>query len=262
MKRLMALFLIGFVILASGCIGDQVGLTKEKVLTAIENIETARYDQNFSMSMHIMEEKTNKTFNFNMIFNITGVFNRTSGFDAGNMSFSMHFMGMDVNMDWPYFVNGTQVFFKIDGKRYNATDEEDISSQARGSMNIIYIEKLLESKNVTIKKLASSYAFRVNVTFWEIANATNQTGYLLSELNGDNVKNITTNEGWIEVHLREDGTPVYIEEYLDLTMVFEDETVAHVTVHESIRLHDINEPVKIRVPEEIENAPSMDEAFW
>lgn len=268
MKRLMALFLIGFVVLASGCIGQSVGLTEEKVLEALQSIETASYDQNFSMSMHFTDPDTNKTINFTMSGRVLGVFNKTAGLEKGNMSMTVHMMGMDVNMDWPYFVNNSSVYFMVDGKWYNVSPDDDLYSQARGSLNVDYIRNLLEEKNITIEKLADGYAFRVNVTFWEFVNATNQTGYLndLWSVDGERWVNVTTNSGWVEVHLRDDGMPTFIETYMDLVVTikgFDDRTEKlYMTIHDTVALSNINEPVRIKAPEGIEGAEDFEEMFW
>ncbi len=267
MKRMIALFLIGFVVLASGCIGQSVGLTEEQVLEAIQNLDTASYDQNFSMSMHFTDPDTNKTVNITMSGHVIGVFNKTAGLEKGNMSMRVHMMGMDVNMDWPYFVNNTSVYFNIDGRWYRVPPDDDLYSHAKGSLNVDYIRNLLNEKNVTIEKLADGYAFRVNVTFWEFVNATNQTGYL-NELWGagsERMVNVTTKSGWVEVHLREDGTPVFIETYMDLVLtinVFDDKKMeAYLTVHDRVSLSNINEPVEIEVPQGLENARYIHEIF-
>ncbi|AEK72679.1 hypothetical protein GQS_03890 [Thermococcus sp. 4557] len=268
MKRLMALFLIGFVVLASGCMGDQAGLTEEKVLEALQSIETASYDQNFSMSMHFTDPYTNKTINFTMSGRSVGVFNNTAGLEKGNMSITMHMMGMDVNMDWPYFVNNSSVYFMVDGKWYNVSPDDDLYSQARGSLNVDYIRNLLNEKNVTIEKLADGYAFRVNVTFWEFANATNQTGYLneLWSVDGERGVNVTTNSGWVEVHLTKDGMPTFIETHMYLIMTIKnysgETTDIHMILHETVALSNINEPVEIKASEGIKNAGDFEEIFW
>ena len=268
MKQLMALFLIGFVVLASGCIGKSVGLTEEKVLEAIQNIDTASYDQNFSMSMHFTDPDTNKTINITMSGRAVGVFNKTAGLEKGNMSMTVHMMGMDVNMDWPYFVNNSSVYFMVDGKWYNVSPDDDLYSHAKGSLNVDYIRNLLKEKNVTIEKLADGYAFRVNVTFWEFVNATNQSGYL-NELWGagsERMVNVTTKSGWVEVHLRDDGTPTFIETYMDIVLtinIFDDEKVeAYLTVHNTVSLSNINEPVEIEAPQGLENAGDFEEISW
>ncbi|ASJ12005.1 hypothetical protein [Thermococcus thioreducens] len=267
MRRIMALLLVGLVVLASGCIGDGVGLTKEKILNAIDNIETARYDQNFSMTMHFTEPITNRTVNITMSGRVIGMFNKTSGLETGNMTMNMHTMGMNITFTWPYFVNGTLVYLKVDGKWYNVPNNNDISTQAKGSLNVDYIENLLKMKNVTIKTLADGYAFRVNVTFWEFVNATNQTGYL-NEAWGNLPGNVTvdTKSGWVEVHLRDDGTPVFIETYMDVVMtmtgISEKPVEVHMTVHDEVKLSEVNKPVHIVAPNGIENASDFDEMFW
>ncbi|ASJ04204.1 hypothetical protein [Thermococcus barossii] len=267
MRKIVVLLLVGLIVLASGCIGKDVGLTKEKVLSAIENIETARYDQNFSVTMHFTDPSTNRTVNITMSGRAMGVFNKTAGRERGNMSMKTHTMGMDINFNWPYFINGTNAYINVDGKWYRVSSDDTIYSQAKGSLNVAYIENLLEKKNVTIKKLANGYAFRVNVTFWEFVNATNQTGYL-NEVWGTLPGNVTvdTKSGWVEVHLRDDGTPVFIETYMDVvlkvTAVSEEPIEIHVAVHEEVRLSDVNEPVEIPVPAGITNAADFGDGFW
>jgi len=267
MKRVMALLLVGLIMLASGCIGENVDLTKEKVLNALNNIETARYDQNFSMTMNFVDPGTNKTVNITMSGRVIGMFNRTAGLEKGNMSMKTHTMGMDINFDWPYFVNGTSTYINVDGKWYRVSSDDTIYSQAKGSLNVAYIENLLKRKNVTIQKLASGYAFRVNVTFWEFVNATNQTSYL-NEAWGTLPGNVTvdTKSGWVKVHLRDDGTPVFMETYMDIVMtitaISEEPVEVHMTVHKGVRLSDVNKSVEISVPAGITNASNFGEMFW
>lgn len=66
MRKILTTFLLAIIVVMSGCIGENAGLTKEKVLTAIQNIETARYNESFSMSMNIFDPNTNKTVNVTM----------------------------------------------------------------------------------------------------------------------------------------------------------------------------------------------------
>ncbi|WP_240910649.1 hypothetical protein [Thermococcus sp. MV11] len=268
MKRAVALILMAVVVLASGCIGKGVGLTEEKVLEALQSIETASYDQNFSMSMHFTDPEGNKTINFTMSGRVLGVFNNTAGLERGNMSITMHMMGMDVNMNWPYFVNNSSVYFMVDGKWYNVSPDDDLYSRAQGSLNVDYIRNLLRTKNVTIEKLPDGYAFRVNVTFWEFVNATNQSGYLneLWSVDGERRVNVTTNSGWVEVHLTKDGTPTFIETHMEVILAVKGydgrTTDIYVTLHESVALSNINEPVEIKAPEGIESAGDFEEIFW
>lgn len=267
MKKLIALFLLGLVIAASGCIGDGTGLTKEKVLTSLKSIETARYDQNFSMSMYFTDPSTSKTVNMSMSGRALGAFNRSAGIDTGNMSLRMHTMGMDIKLNWPYFINGTSAYFKVDGKWYNASSSDSLYRQAKGSLNVDYIENLLRNRNVTIRKLTNGYAFRVNITFWEFVNATNQTGYL-KEVWGPSLDrvNVTTNSGWVEVHLRNDGTPTFVEVHMNLTMAFKfapkETVVAHLTVQQSTVFSDVNGMAGIKIPKGIKSAGDFKDVVW
>ncbi|WP_367883843.1 hypothetical protein [Thermococcus peptonophilus] len=223
MRKIIAVLLLGMLAIASGCIGEKAGLTKEKVLTAIQNIETAHYNESFSMNMNVYDPNTNKTLNVMMSGNARGVFNKSAGIEVGNMSVTTRTMGMNISMNWPYFANGSNVYFKIDGKWYLVPSNNDLYDKAKGSLNVGYIEKLLQEKNVTFKKLGEEYAFRVNVTFWEFVNATNQSAYLNEMWGGPLSDNITvnTNTGWVEVHFRSDGTPTFIETYMNLTITFD-----------------------------------------
>lgn len=268
MRRLTVFFMVGLILLASGCIGEKVGLTEEKVLKALQSIETAEYQRNFSMSMHFTDPDTNRTIRISMLGNVSGLFNKTSGLERGNMSVTMHMMGMDVNMNWPYFTNGTEVYFKVDGKWYLVPPNDDLHSRAQGALNVEYIRSLLKTKNVTIKRLAKGYAFRVNVTFWEFANATNQSGYFneLWSVDGENRVNVTTTSGWVEVHLTDEGMPTFIETYMNIIMTvkeYDGHTVdIYMTLHETVFLSNINEPVRIDAPEGIESAGNFEEIFW
>jgi outer membrane lipoprotein-sorting protein len=267
MKKIIAALIIGVLAIASGCIGEKAGLTEEKVLTAIQNIETASYNESFSMSVQIFEPHTNKTANITTTAHVIGAFNKSAGLEMGNITINMRTMGMNINMDWPYFTNGSSVYFNIDGKWYLVPPTNDLYERARGSLNVDYIEKLLEEKNVTFKELDEGYAFRVNLTFWELANATNRTAYL-KEAWGPLYSNITinTNRGWVEVHFRNDGTPTFIETYMDVTITLsvspQKPATIHEIVHDSVILSNINEPINIKAPREIENAGNFEDVFW
>lgn len=102
MRRAIAFIVIAIVVLASGCIGDSVGLTEEKVLEAIQSIETGKYDQNFSVSMQFTDPDTNKEITLTMSGRSTGVFNNTARLENGTMNLTAHMMGLDVGMNWPY----------------------------------------------------------------------------------------------------------------------------------------------------------------
>lgn len=268
MRRAIAFIVIAIVVLASGCIGDSVGLTEEKVLEAIQSIETGKYDQNFSVSMQFTDPDTNKEITLTMSGRSTGVFNNTARLENGTMNLTAHMMGLDVGMNWPYFVNGSDVYFKVDGKWYYVPPSEELSSKAKVSLNVDYIRNLLEVKNVTIKELSSGYAFRVNVTFWEFVNATNQSEYVeeLWGVDGERWVNVTTKAGWVEVHLTKDGMPTLIEKHMELVITVGayggKTTDIHMTIHETIALWDINEPIEIKTPGGIENAGNFEEISW
>ena len=265
MRKLLALVVMAVIVVASGCVGSGVGLTEEKVVKAIQNIETARYNQNFSMKMYFVDPDTNKTVNISMSGHVIGVLNKTSGLETGNMTMKMHMMGMDVNMDWPYFINGTRVYFKVDGKWYYVPPQNDLYTRTQGSLDLAYLKNLLAEKNVTIKKLSDGYAFRVNVTFWEFVNATNRSSYLTKLWGGRDDVNVTTQSGWVEVHLMKDGTPTYIETYMKLIVTvkgYDGKTAdIHMTIHETVALSDINEHFVITAPKGIEKAGNFDEVF-
>ncbi|WP_297519053.1 hypothetical protein [Thermococcus sp.] len=265
MRRLVAVLLMVAIVLASGCIGSGVGLTEEKVLNAVQGIDTAKYAQNFSMSMYFIEPHTNRTVNLTVLGHVTGVFNRTAKAEIGNMSMRVHASGMNITLNWPYFINGSTAYFKIDGRWYRA-EQDNLYTEASGSLNIKYIENLLKTKNVTIEKLADGYAFRVNVTFWEYVKATNQTSYLRDKWGNESRVNVTTRSGWVEVHLRKDGTPTFIETYMNLVLAISglngEEIDVHMVIHNSVSLSDINGHVEINAPEGINKAKNLEEALW
>ncbi|NJE47843.1 hypothetical protein E3E35_10655, partial [Thermococcus sp. GR7] len=61
MKKILALFLVGFVLFASGCVEEKTGLTKDKVLNALESINSMDYGENITVSMHAKDPMTNET---------------------------------------------------------------------------------------------------------------------------------------------------------------------------------------------------------
>jgi hypothetical protein len=93
-------------------------------------------------------------------------------------------------------------------------------------------------------------------------NATNRMDYLKKEL-GPLSSSITvkTNAGWVEVHLRSDGTPTFIETHMDVTITVSIPLQGQVTVreiiHDSVTLWGINEKVNIMTPKGIENAKPL-----
>ncbi|WP_297510443.1 hypothetical protein [Thermococcus sp.] len=256
MRRIWALLLAGLVLFASGCIGDSVGLNEEKVMKAIESIHTGTYQENVSITMNLTDPSSNKTVDVLMKFKTSGAFNLSSGIEAGNFSLLMEYFGMNITANWPYFLNGTQAFFRIKGKWYNVTNA-DIANESRGSLNIEAIKRLLNVKNVTIKKLSEGYSFRINVTYWELVNITNRSDLVLSQMKMRDIENVTTKEGWVEVHLTKEGYPVYVEEYFRVVVkikTWDSAVPINVTIHDVVVFRDINGKVEIKAPEGLEKA--------
>ncbi|WP_297501801.1 hypothetical protein [Thermococcus sp.] len=263
MRKVWALFLAGLVLFASGCIGDGVGLTEEKVMKAIESIHTGTYQENISLAMNFTEPSSNKTVEMLMKFKSIGAFNLSSGIEAGNFSLFMEYFGMNITANWPYFLNGTRAFFKIKGKWYNATGAE-LANESRGSLDIEAIKKLLKEKNVTIRKLSEGYSFRVNITYWELVNITNRSNLVLSQMKRKNIESVTTKEGWVEVHLTRQGYPVYVEEYFRMVIkikTWKGVMPVRVTLHDVVVFRNINRKVEIKTPEGLNNAPPINEAL-
>jgi hypothetical protein len=263
MRKLVALLIATFVVLSAGCVGKGTGLDEEKVLHALENMRTASYSENTSISMIFPNPDSNRSVEMSFFFKVDGTFNMSSELEAGNFSMILEMAGMNVTAKWPYFINGTQAFYRIKGKWYNATSEA-ISNDSRGSLNVDYIRGLLEKKNVTIEKLPDGYAFRVNVTFWEVVNATGKTDFVLRDMERKGIENVTTEEGWVEVHLTKEGYPLYIEEYLRAIVEIKNwkgTIPVNVTVHNTVVFRNINGEVKIESPGRLEGAPSIEEVL-
>lgn len=125
------------------------------------------------MSMNIFDLNINKMVNVMMLGSIVGVFNKSVGIEVGNMNLIICMMGMDINMNWLYFINGFDVYFNIDGKWYFVLFNNDFYNRVRVFLNVDYIEKFFREKNVIFKKLGDVYVFCVNVIFWEFVNVIN-----------------------------------------------------------------------------------------
>lgn len=190
----------------------------------IQNIEIVCYNESFFMSMNIFDLNINKMVNVMMLGSIVGVFNKSVGIEVGNMNLIICMMGMDINMNWLYFINGFDVYFNIDGKWYFVLFNNDFYNRVRVFLNVDYIEKFFREKNVIFKKLGDVYVFCVNVIFWEFVNVINQIIYF-NEVWGlffDNIM-VNMNVGWVEVYFRDDGILMFIEIYIDLIIIIFDE---------------------------------------
>lgn len=224
MRKILIIFFLVIIVVMSGCIGENVGFIKEKVLMVIQNIEIVCYNESFFMSMNIFDLNINKMVNVMMLGSIVGVFNKSVGIEVGNMNLIICMMGMDINMNWLYFINGFDVYFNIDGKWYFVLFNNDFYNRVRVFLNVDYIEKFFREKNVIFKKLGDVYVFCVNVIFWEFVNVINQIIYF-NEVWGlffDNIM-VNMNVGWVEVYFRDDGILMFIEIYIDLIIIIFDE---------------------------------------
>jgi len=260
-KVILSLFLVAVVVLAAGCVGRGTGLTEEKVLNAIKNIKTAHYSENFTMAMDFTVPEDNTTVNMTMKFKISALMNRVKRRVLGNYTGWVYYNGLNITFDWPLYIEGNYSYLKVDGKWYNATDNQETGS---GSYNLDAIRNILNSTNVSMMPIRDGYQFKLNITFEQFANATGRTYALnrLFRINGT----VETHEGWVLVKLKNDGTPYYIETYFDLTLYIPhpltDEAIpVHITLHDSEALSKINEPVIIEKPKGVENAPRL-EGLW
>lgn len=260
-KVLLSAVVALLVVFAAGCVGKSTGLTEEKVIHAIKNIKTAHYDENFTMAMDFTLPEENMTVNLTMNLRITAMLDRVNKRALGNYTGWAYYNGLNISFNWPVYIEGNDTYFQVNHRWYNATDKQESGS---GSYNLDAIRSLLNSTNVTILPIADGYQFKLNLSFEQFANATGRTYALdkLFRLNGS----VKTNEGWVLVKLKNDGTPYYIETYFDLTLMIPDpitkESVpVHLRVHDREALTKINEPVIIKRPEGIENAPPFN-GLW
>lgn len=262
MKKLLAVLLLGVVLVASGCIGSGTGLTEEKVLNALQSIKTAHYTENYTMKMYFKVPAENRTVNLTARYHVSALLDRVNRTAAGNITGWTHYQGVNVTFKWPFYVSGNQTFLKVDGRWYNATDSDEVHS---GSFNLRAVEAILEAHNVTITPIGGGYQFKLNITYMEFVNATGRAGFV-SEITANTNATIKTNEGWILVKLRKDGTPYYMEVYFNLTIdipqPFLNETVTvHMLVHDQEAISHVNEPIKIKKPEGIEKAKRLEDFF-
>ncbi|WP_456423296.1 hypothetical protein [Thermococcus sp.] len=260
-RGVLSLFLVAVVVLATGCVGKNTGLTEGKIINAIKNIKTAHYDENFTMTMDFAVPDDNTTVNLTTSFRISAIMDRLNKRALGNYTGWVYYNGLNITFNWPLYIEGNATYLKIDGKWYNSTDDQETGS---GSYNLDAIRNILNSTNVTIISLDDGYQFKLNVTFEQFANVTGRT-YALNKLfrmNGT----VETHEGWVLVKLKKDGTPYYIETYFNLTLwisnPFGSERIpVHMTIHDSETLSRINEPVVIEKPKGVEKAPHLD-GLW
>ncbi|NJF25938.1 hypothetical protein [Thermococcus sp. Bubb.Bath] len=255
MKGVLAMFLVGLVLFASGCVGTQDELTPSKVVNAIENIKTLEYTANLSSTTSY--RLLNMTGNSSEFILVRGVADRVKKISYGNISFrlrSNHPM-VSKTLEIPYFTNGSRAYLKVSGEWIEngihlkfSEGEASLGVNLTGATNasgqLEYLKKLLEEKNIRIRKLNGSYYFRANITPGDILKMTG---------NGDLLKTENmTGSGWIEAKLREDGTPYWIEIHLQITKQGKNSEV-NMRVNETVNLKRINQPVKVVIPKGLLN---------
>ncbi|WP_048811316.1 hypothetical protein [Thermococcus gammatolerans] len=263
MRRLLAVLLILGVVMAAGCIGDSVGLTKEKVLNAINSIERGEYTTNASVVLRAVSDELNRTITIEEYIHVTGAFDNRRNLEKGHIDVRVKYLGIETKISWPYFTNGSNVYFNVEGKWYSMPLDNELTEFANGSLNVDFIEKLLSKKNVEMKRVEGGYYFKTNVTFEEILNATGRE-FINTILKDENVMNITTESGYVEVKIRGDGMPYWIHEYLNLIVSIRDPLEGdtdnmYLTINETTELRNINGDVMITVPKGIEEAKPLDE---
>ncbi|EEB73840.1 hypothetical protein [Thermococcus sp. AM4] len=265
MRRLLAVLLILGVVIAAGCIGDQVGLTKEKVLNAINSIERGEYTTNASVVVRAFSDRLNSTMKIEEYIQVNGAFDNRKKLEKGHLNVRVKYLGIETKVNWPYFANGSDVYFNINGKWYSMPLDNELTEFANSSLNVDFIEKLLSNKEIEMKRIKGGYYFKTNITFGEILNATGRE-FINTLLKNSDIANITTKSGYIEVKIRGDGMPYWIHEYLNVVVSIRDPIKGdtanmYLTINETTELRNINGDVIITTPKGIEEAKPLDDVL-
>ncbi len=271
MKRIMVLFLIGLVLLASGCVKEKTGLTTEKILNTLGSINSMDYGENTTISMHAKDPVSNETLEVKEKITIHALrdFAKNVSFIRGN--FTIHAKGHTISMPLESYTNSTSAFININGIWYNLRNTTRRHGELyQSTIDIKYLEKLIREKDIKLEKEGNLYVFRTNITFDELLNALNRSSAFQGLVNTSNMS-IKTNRGWIEMGFKEDGTPVYLKDYLNLTMTFPVSKSMMVNstngsptnpsmeliIQDSERIFSINQPLNITKPQGIDDAKPL-----
>jgi hypothetical protein len=275
MRKVLALFLVGFVLLASGCVEEKTGLTKEEVLNALSSINSMDYGENITVSMHIKDPISNETMNVREDLAFRALIDDTKNvsFLHGNVTVNVN--NNTLSMPLEVYVNSTSAFMNMNGTWYDVRNMTQAYGEVyQGEADIKYIEKLIEEKDIKIEQKGDLYVFRTNITFNELLNSLNRSSIFHKLMDMANMS-LRTNEGWIEVGLKEDGTPVYLKDYFNLTMTFHlsEPMVLNSTINrsssnpsmeliiqDSERVFSVNKPLNITKPQGVDDAKSLAES--
>ncbi|ASJ02422.1 hypothetical protein A3L09_03715 [Thermococcus profundus] len=272
MRKILALFIVGFVVFASGCVEEKTGLTKEDILNALESINTMEYGENITISMHAKDPMSNETLSVRESIAIRALIDGTKNVSLVRGNVTVHANGDALYIPLEAYVNGTSAFININGTWYDVRNMTQAYEELyQGNADIKYLEKLIREKDIEIEQRGDLYVFRTNITFDELMNVLNRSTVLHNLMDMANMS-VRTNEGWIEVGFKEDGTPVYLKDYFNITMTFHvsqsmivNSTIDQSSINPSIefiiqdseRIFSINEPLNITKPQGVENAEPL-----
>ena len=278
MKRIMALFLVGLVLLASGCVGEKAGLTTdkgltvEKILNTLSSINSMDYGDNTTINIHAKDPVRNETLDFKESITIHALRDLTKNVSFVHGNFTIHANNHTLRMPIASYFNNTSAFINLNGTWYNLGNITRRQGELyQGTVDIKYLKKLIREKDIKIEKKGNLYVFRMNITVNELLNFLNKSSVFHGLINTSNIS-IKTNEGWIEMGFKEDGTPVYLRDYFNFTMTFPvpQSTVVNstvnrspmnpimeVTIQDSERIFSINRPLNITKPQGIDDAEPL-----
>ncbi len=261
MKKALAVLVALLVVFSAGCIGIE-GMTVAKFVRATNSIHSADYSLNLSMVASIRSPLLNTTVR--QFIHATGAFDRVRHLQTGNASMISHTASGRRVLNLTFFQNGSMMYIKVGGTWFKFRANKN---QSAGISNVSALFKFLSkiAKNGTIKRTSTGYVFRAPLTNSSLREMV-KLGLLTITRENVTAK-VKVNGGFIEAKLRKDGTPYWIHELINVTLM---ESGANVKVelnpvfNITFGLSNINS-AKVIPPQGIENAvpaaPSAIRAF-
>lgn len=255
MKRLVSVLMVFVVVLAGGCVGTSASLSSEKIRDSLNNVKTGEYSLVSSVNATYLYQPLNLSGKWTELLTARGVFHRSKNLSAGNLTLRLNTTLPEgtVNLSVPYFINGSEVYMKLHGEWQEATPitlktsvknetltfRTRITSATNVSSQLNYLEKILESKNVTLNKTDNGYYLFVRLT-----------GDELAPLFSGNTSGVTVKGGWLEANFTKEGTPYYMGEHAEMSVSGKGFLV-NMTVNMKITLKNINEPIEVEIPSDL-----------
>ncbi|NPA47866.1 MAG: hypothetical protein GXO14_04395 [Thermococci archaeon] len=251
MKKIAALLVVFLVVLSAGCI-KTTGISAAKVAQASKNVHSADYSLNLTMISSISTPEGNKSINESA--SVSGAFDRTAHMMNGTASTVIYAGKTRRSSNVTFFVNGSTGYILLNGTWFKFA----IKNRSSGLLNVSALFTFISnvSKNGTIKESSSGYVLKVPLSKSSIEEMI-RLHLLKITHTGLNVTNIVVHGGFLNAKLKKDGTPYWIHEFVNMSLI------AKATVNSTVRMNlalnltlaftNIN-AVKINPPKGIENA--------